>query len=157
MFRPIFVAAVCALVAPGAFASSASRLAEAHQKLKSNDAAGAMRTFSAIKGLGVRVALDDFGTGFSSLAYLRDFPIDVLKIDRSFISGLPADHRSASITCAIIDLSRRLDLEVVAEGVETEAQSQFLSANGCRLMQGFKFCRPVEPEALEAYWRSVEP
>ena len=122
-----------------------------------NDAAGAMRTFSAIKGLGVRVALDDFGTGFSSLAYLRDFPIDVLKIDRSFISGLAADHRSASITCAIIDLSRRLDLEVVAEGVETEAQSQFLSANGCRLMQGFKFCRPVEPEALEAYWRSVEP
>jgi diguanylate cyclase (GGDEF)-like protein len=121
-----------------------------------NDAAGALQTFSAIKAMGVRVALDDFGTGFSSLAYLRDFPVDVLKIDRSFVSGLPADSRSASITCLIVDLARRLELEVVAEGVETDAQSEFLNANGCHLMQGFKFCRPVEPEALAEYWGAID-
>ena len=126
---------------------------EITESLLLNDAAGALRTFTAIKSLGVRIAIDDFGTGYSSLAYLRDFPIDVLKIDRSFITGSPGEARSASLTCAIIDLSRRLGLDVVAEGVESDAQSDFLSANGCHLMQGFRFCKPLEPDALERFWR----
>ena len=126
---------------------------EITESLLLNDAAGALRTFSAVKALGVRIAIDDFGTGFSSLSYLRDFRFDVLKIDRSFVQGLPDETLTAAVTCAIIDLSRRLNLEVVAEGVETEAQSTFLAANGCHLMQGFRYCRPLAAEALEAYWR----
>ena len=127
---------------------------EITESLLVNDAAGALRTFTAVKALGVRIAIDDFGTGFSSLSYLRNFPFDVLKIDRSFVNGLPDEKRTAGVICAIIDLSRRLDLAVVAEGVETAEQSEFLSANGCHLMQGFKFCKPVAPDALEQYWRA---
>lgn len=126
---------------------------EVTESLLVSDAAGALRTFSAIKALGVRIAIDDFGTGFSSLAYLRDFPFDVLKIDRSFVSGLPDATRTAGLVCAIIDLSRRLSLEVVAEGVETQAQATFLNANGCHLMQGFGYCRPVTAPVMEQYWR----
>ena len=126
---------------------------EITESLLVNDAAGAQRTFSAVKELGVRIAIDDFGTGFSSLSYLRDFPFDVLKIDRSFINGLPAERRTSALACAIIYLSHRLELEVVAEGVETEAQSAFLEANGCHLMQGYYFSKPVAPDVLEQFWR----
>ena len=126
---------------------------EVTESMLMDDAAGALRTLSAAKALGVRIAIDDFGTGFSSFSYLRDFPFDVLKIDRSFVERLPAEQRTAGVTCAIIDLTRRLGLEVVAEGVETQAQSEFLQANGCPLMQGFMYCRPVEAAALEPYWR----
>lgn len=117
------------------------------------DAARAQKSFSEIKAMGVKVAIDDFGTGFSSMSYLRDFPFDVLKIDRSFVSRLPGDARTAGVTCAIIDLSRRLGLEVVAEGVETEPERSFLTTNGCHLMQGFLYCKPVESDKLLAFWR----
>jgi diguanylate cyclase (GGDEF)-like protein len=126
---------------------------EVTESLLVSDAAGALRTFSAIKAMGVRISIDDFGTGFSSLAYLRDFPFDVLKIDRSFVSGLPDATRTAGLVCAIIDLSRRLSLEVVAEGVETPAQAAFLNANGCHLLQGYGYCRPVTAQVMEQYWR----
>jgi diguanylate cyclase (GGDEF)-like protein len=151
--RPDFVNTVaCALERSGMHARWLEL--EITESLLLNDAAGARKTFAAVKALGVRIAIDDFGTGFSSLSYLRDFPFDVLKIDRSFVNGLPAETRTAGVACAIIDLSRRLGLEVVAEGVETEAQSAFLAANGCHLMQGFLFSRPVEPEALLRHWRA---
>ena len=117
------------------------------------DAASALRTLTAVKALGVRIAIDDFGTGFSALSYLRDFPFDVLKIDRSFVESLPADTRTAALTCAIIDITRRLGLHVVAEGVETEAQRNFLQANGCHLLQGYLYSRPLDPVALEHFWR----
>ena len=126
---------------------------EITESLLVNDAEGARRTFGAIKAMGVRIAIDDFGTGYSSLSYLPDFPFDVLKIDRSFITEMPGQTRRSRVACAIIDLSRRLDLDLVAEGVETVAQSEFLAANGCHLMQGFYFCRPMLAEAMEAYWR----
>ncbi len=126
---------------------------EITESLLVSDSEGALRTFSAVKALGVRIAIDDFGTGFSSLAYLRDFPFDVLKIDRSFVSGLPHATRTAGLVCAMIDLSKRLSLEVIAEGVETEAQALFLNANGCHQMQGFGYCRPVAAPALEKFWR----
>ena len=99
----------------------------------------------ALAALGVRLAIDDFGTGYSSLGYLTRFPIGRLKIDRSFISGLPDDASDAGIVQAVINMGRALTLNIVAEGVETEAQRQFLASAGCDQFQGF-LCAP----ALEA-------
>jgi diguanylate cyclase (GGDEF)-like protein len=107
------------------------------------DISAALRALGAVKELGVRLAIDDFGTGYSSLSYLRDFPFDVLKIDRSFTQRLPGDARTAAITQGIIDLSQRLGMEVVAEGVETQAQCNALLSYGCVLMQGYLFSRPA--------------
>jgi len=101
------------------------------------------RTLHDLKALGVRIAIDDFGTGYSSLSYLKRFPIDSLKIDRSFIVGLPGDADDASIAHAVITMSHSLRLKVIAEGVENEAQLSFLTANGCDEMQGYYFSRPL--------------
>ncbi len=117
----------------------------------------AAKILLALKELGVRIAIDDFGTGFSSLAYLKVFPADTLKIDRSFVSGLPGNTKDASITCAIIDLSSRLGMSVVAEGVETVEQLHYLAQAGCREVQGFLFARPMEPHVLEGLWLTGKP
>lgn len=97
----------------------------------------------ALRSRGVVVSIDDFGTGFSSLAYLRRFPVDVLKIDRSFLSGVPADERDAAIVRTIIAMARNLGLAVVAEGVEFDAQLEFLRGLDCEMVQGFLLGRPV--------------
>ena len=99
-----------------------------------------------LKAQGVRVALDDFGTGYSSLSYLKEFPLDILKIDRSFVCELPTNTNDAHITNAVISLGHALDLEVIAEGVETEAQLEFLCSHGCDIIQGYLFGKPVPPE-----------
>ncbi len=119
------------------------------------DSNQALQALTAVKALGVRLAIDDFGTGYSSLSYLRDYPVDVLKIDRSFVMRLPHDRRTADITQGIIDISHRLGLEVVAEGVELEVQRQALLSYGCHLMQGFLFSRPLAPAALAQVWPAV--
>jgi len=100
---------------------------------------------------GLRIAIDDFGTGYSSLSRLREMPVNVLKIDRSFVSGVDEDPQSASIVSAFLELSRGLGMETLAEGIETEGELAFLRERGCRLGQGFLFARPVPPEEIIAY------
>jgi diguanylate cyclase len=101
-----------------------------------------------LRELGVRLAVDDFGTGYSALAYLKHFPVDQLKIDRSFIVGLERDPRDAAIVSSVLALADALGLTAVAEGVETEAQEEQLRALGCRYAQGYRFARPALPEDI---------
>jgi diguanylate cyclase len=103
-------------------------------------------TLRAIKALGVRLAIDDFGTGYSSLSYLRRFPVDVLKIDQSFIRGLNSDHNDDALVSAIISLGKSLNLNIIAEGVETLEQLDFLKAHQCEEGQGYFFSKAVLPQ-----------
>jgi len=105
-----------------------------------------MLVLHRIKALGVRIALDDFGTGYSSLSYLHMFPLSTLKIDRSFVANLGVASEAAAITRAVIALGHALDIEVVAEGVETREQLDFLIDEGCNYMQGYMLGRPLPPE-----------
>jgi EAL domain-containing protein (putative c-di-GMP-specific phosphodiesterase class I) len=106
------------------------------------------RAMHALRELGVRLAVDDFGTGYSSLAYLKQLPVDSLKIDRSFIAGLPGDQHDRSITEAIITLGKSLGLTIVAEGVETVEQWIALDELGCTVGQGFLWSPPIPASAF---------
>ncbi|NTV12099.1 MAG: EAL domain-containing protein, partial [Zoogloea sp.] len=108
----------------------------------------AMMQLHALRSMGFGLALDDFGTGYSSLAYLKRLPITRLKIDRSFVQDLPGDAEDAAVATATLSIARDLGLEVVAEGVETVEQRNFLLARGCRVMQGFLFSKPLPSEAV---------
>ena len=101
--------------------------------------------------LGLGIAIDDFGTGYSSLSYLKRFPVDKLKIDRSFIMDIPADLNDAAIARAIIQMATSLGLTVVAEGVETQAQRDFLALHGCRLLQGYWYAKPMDAGAFAEF------
>jgi diguanylate cyclase (GGDEF)-like protein/PAS domain S-box-containing protein len=114
------------------------------------DAEEAMQRLQALARLGVRLAIDDFGIGYSSLAYLKRFPIGRLKIDRSFISGLPRESSDAAIVQAIVNMGRAMNLQIVAEGVENEAQRAFLESAGCDLYQGYLFAPALDVPAFEA-------
>lgn len=114
-----------------------------------------VKTLKALKGMGVRLAIDDFGTGFSSLSYLKRFPLDVLKIDRSFINEITTDPDDAAITLATIEMAHTLKLQVIAEGVETQAQLDFLLKNGCDIYQGYLFSRPIPPEEIPNLYRTA--
>ena len=116
-----------------------------------------VNALTRLKEMGVRLAIDDFGTGYSSLSYLRRFPIDVLKIDQSFIRGLSNDSSDAALVSAIISLGRSLKLTIIAEGVETLEQLDFLKAHRCEEGQGFYFSKAVEPDAFVRYLGSVKP
>ncbi|MFP3680174.1 EAL domain-containing protein [Pseudomonas sp. SIMBA_041] len=111
----------------------------------------AIDTLHRLKALGVRIALDDFGTGFSSLSYLKRLPIDKIKIDRSFIQDIATDHHDAAITQGIISMAHHLSLTVVAEGVETASQVNFLKGSRCDIFQGYYFAKPMPYEALEMF------
>ena len=108
----------------------------------------AARTLALLREHGVRLAIDDFGTGHSSLARLRELPVSTLKIDRSFVADLPYDRGAAAIVAAIIQLSHSLGLQPLAEGIETQAQLEFVLEHGCTLGQGYLLGRPVPADQL---------
>ena len=118
------------------------------------DPARAQRVFEALKALDATVAMDDFGTGYSSLAYLQRLPIDVLKIDRSFVTGMMVDPDSVAIVRAVLSLAEALGMSTTAEGVETVELATTLATLGCASGQGYYFAKPLEAEAALEYWKS---
>jgi diguanylate cyclase (GGDEF)-like protein len=149
--QPGFVERVIALVTESGLEPAALEL-ELTESLLVSDEREALLRLDALARFGVKLAIDDFGTGFSSLGYLKRFPIGRLKIDRSFIQGLPGDASDAGIVNAIVQMGRALRLEVIAEGVETDAQRRFLAEAGCAQFQGFLFAPAVGAAEFERRW-----
>jgi len=108
-----------------------------------------------LKHAGFMLSVDDFGTGYSSMSYLKRFPIHALKIDRSFIQELPGNMDDAAITKAIVSMANSLGIAIVAEGVETTEQMEFLRENGCKVSQGFFFGRAVPPDQIAGLVKSI--
>ncbi|HXT00305.1 MAG TPA: EAL domain-containing protein [Elusimicrobiota bacterium] len=121
---------------------------EITESMMARDPDAAARIVSDLRASGVRLMIDDFGTGYSSLASLKRFPVDGLKLDRAFVSHLPHDPHDATITRAVVSIARDLELDLVAEGVETDDQRIFLTELGCGLLQGYLTGRPQSPERL---------
>lgn len=115
------------------------------------NAENTMYTLRELKGLGVRISMDDFGTGYSSLNYLKRFPIDTLKLDQSFVKDVATDESDAAIVSAVIQMAHSLKINVVAEGVETQQQLDFLRTQQCDMIQGYLFSRPLPAEQIEAF------
>jgi EAL domain-containing protein (putative c-di-GMP-specific phosphodiesterase class I) len=112
------------------------------------------RVLRELHGEGVRFAIDDFGTGYSSLSRLRQMPVSMLKIDRSFVSDVPGDADAEAMVKTIVQLARNLGVQPLAEGIETEEQRAFFLEHGCELGQGFHFSRPVRSAELETLYRA---
>ncbi|MDR6456479.1 putative bifunctional diguanylate cyclase/phosphodiesterase [Variovorax paradoxus] len=127
---------------------------ELTESMVMEDLEKALQSMKALQAMGVQFSIDDFGTGYSSLSALKRFPIARLKIDRAFVRDIPGDEDDKAIAKAIISLGHELNLRVIAEGVETEQQLDFLRAHGCDEMQGYLFSRPVPPAELAALVRS---
>ncbi len=123
---------------------------ELTESILMREANEALQILASLKNLGLSIAVDDFGTGYSSLNYLKQFPIDVLKIDRTFVDGLPEGEQDAQIARAIIAMAHSLNLAVIAEGVETHEQLEFLREHGCDEVQGYLFGRPMPAHQFEA-------
>jgi EAL domain-containing protein (putative c-di-GMP-specific phosphodiesterase class I) len=123
-------------------ASATALLFEVTEGLFIDDWDGTLARMSELVSLGIRFSIDDFGTGYSSLAYLKKLPLFELKIDRSFVCDTPDDPNDTAIVETILAMAKHLRLRVVAEGVETLAQADFLKASGCEVMQGYLFARP---------------
>jgi diguanylate cyclase (GGDEF)-like protein len=146
--QPHFVDRVASVLAVAALPAQLLEL-ELTESILVHDADEALHRLHALARLGVRLSIDDFGTGYSSLAYLKRFPIGKLKIDRSFIHGLPGDDSDVGIVRAILQMARALGMEVIAEGVETEPQRQFLQDEGCQLFQGWLFAPALDSLSFE--------
>jgi EAL domain-containing protein (putative c-di-GMP-specific phosphodiesterase class I) len=118
----------------------------------------ALAVLAELRRLGLSIAIDDFGTGFSSLAHLQRFPLDAVKVDRSFIASIAQPGKGAAVARAVIAMAHSFDLRAVAEGVETEEQARFLRIQGCDEMQGFLFSQALSPEqAAELLERDAPP
>jgi EAL domain-containing protein (putative c-di-GMP-specific phosphodiesterase class I) len=116
-----------------------------------NDISDVVAKMNALKALGVSLSLDDFGTGYSSLSYLKQLPIDQIKIDQSFVRDIATDANDAIMVKAIIDMAKNFNLNVIAEGVETETQLEFLKQNGCMAYQGYLFAKPMPVNQMESH------
>jgi EAL domain-containing protein (putative c-di-GMP-specific phosphodiesterase class I) len=121
------------------------------------DGARSLATLEALQRIGVELAIDDFGTGYSSLAYLRSFPVSVLKIDRSFVRDMQSSEQSASIVRAVVQMAHSLNLQVTAEGIETTEQGDALRTMGCNTGQGYALGRPMPAADIEAHLRQAVP
>jgi EAL domain-containing protein (putative c-di-GMP-specific phosphodiesterase class I) len=130
---------------------------EVTESLLMQDIERTVARLHALREKGFGLSLDDFGTGFSSLSYLKRFPIDELKIDRSFVRDVVNGGSDGAIVASIIELGRQFKLGVVAEGVETREQSRFLLDHGCPIQQGFLFARPMPAEQFEALLANFSP
>ncbi|MEV7627110.1 EAL domain-containing protein [Actinoplanes sp. NPDC089786] len=153
---PSFASTVAAVLAETGLEAHALSLEITETTLMA-DTNAAAETLRAIAALGVRLELDDFGTGYSSMTYLRRFPVQALKIDRSFVAGIGHDREDEAIVEMILNLAQVLDLRVVAEGVETADQLARLRRLGCPLMQGFYFGRPMPAEQIDDFLRAPQP
>ena len=122
-----------------------------------HDAQLTVEVLAMLRSMGLRVAIDDFGTGHASLSYLRQFPIDSLKIDRAFVSDLETSREGPAIINAIVGLAHGLDLEVIAEGVETDGQLRFLAERGCEEYQGFLISEPISSAAVPQFVDRLRP
>ncbi len=147
--KPDFVETVAAVIREYQFAPARLKL-ELTESVVLNDVADVVTRMHALKALGVKLSLDDFGTGYSSLSYLKQLPLDQLKIDQSFVRDIATDPNDAVMVQTIINLAQNFRLNVIAEGVETEAQLDFLKRNGCMAYQGYLFGKPVLPGEFEA-------
>ena len=146
--QPHFVDRVASVLAVSGVPAPLLEL-ELTESILVRDADETLQRLHALARLGVKMSIDDFGTGYSSLAYLKRFPIGKLKIDRSFVSGLPADESDAGIVRAILQMARALGMKVIAEGVETEPQRQFLQAEGCDEFQGWLYAPALDSLSFE--------
>ena len=129
---------------------------ELTESLLADDIDITMGKMARLKDMGVTLSLDDFGMGYSSLSCLKRLPLDQLKIDRSFVVDILRDPNDAAIARTIIGLAQSLGLGVIAEGVETEGQRDFLMRHGCECYQGFLFCKPLPIEALEDFMKTLK-
>jgi len=114
-----------------------------------------INVLSELRSMGVRISIDDFGTGYSSMSYLKTFPLDILKIDQSFIKDLPHDAKDSAIVTAIAEMARGLSLEIIAEGIETKEQNEFVKKIGCHCMQGFYLQKPVAAASITKYIKQI--
>jgi len=146
--QPQFVERVAQVLAEHQLPAQLLEL-ELTESILVRDADEALQRLQALARIGVRLSIDDFGTGYSSLAYLKRFPIDKLKIDRSFVSGLPGDDSDGAIVVAVLQMAGALGLKVIAEGVETEGQRQFLLDNGCHEFQGYLYAPALDIRSFE--------
>jgi EAL domain-containing protein (putative c-di-GMP-specific phosphodiesterase class I) len=128
---------------------------EITESLLMRDTEDAMSWLSDFKALGISLSVDDFGTGYSSLSYLKRFPVDAMKIDRSFVSELPDDIEDVTLVRTIVAMAQSLNLSLIAEGVETREQADFLVDAGCENLQGFYFAKPMSAKALTG-WLSTD-
>jgi EAL domain-containing protein (putative c-di-GMP-specific phosphodiesterase class I) len=149
-----FIAEIQEAVGIDAHAAAGLEL-EITESLIMEDVRRSIASLQAIRAMGVRIAIDDFGTGYSSLSYLSKLPVDTLKIDRSFVIDMTAGPEGLSLVSTIITLAHSLRLKVVAEGVETEEQSNLLRLLKCDEMQGYLFSKPVPAEIFEARFLAV--
>ncbi|MDC9507853.1 bifunctional diguanylate cyclase/phosphodiesterase [Pseudoalteromonas sp. Angola-4] len=135
---------------------SAKRLhLELTESMLMGNVEAAITQLHELKALGISISIDDFGTGYSSLSYLKRFPVDILKIDRSFVKDIPADSNDMEITAAIIAMAQKLKLDVVAEGVETIEQVEFLQNNNCYIVQGFYYSKPIAESELPVLYKKL--